>query len=167
MTIRDLVSRNLEKRNLPQWSEGMNPFYSLQRELDRIFADFFEMGVHPKGDVIGEWSGTFIPKLDMKESDTTLDLSLELPGLDEKDVEVFITGDSLIIKGEKNQKREDFQNYHLVERSYGSFKRIISLPLNSEIGDVEAKFDKGVLNITVPKRKSKLETKKISIRSGN
>lgn len=163
MPIRDLITRSLEKRGLPVRREYEHPFYSLQREMNRLMDDFFGGAPLAPAD---ELSGAFLPSVDIKENDKEFVVSAEIPGLDDKDVEVLLSGDSLTIKGEKKFEKEDKEdNYHRVERRYGSFKRIIPLPTDILTEKAEAKFEKGILYITVPKAEKKSGTKKIPIKT--
>jgi len=109
------------------------------------------------------------PKIDIAESKDAIDLAAELPGVDEKDVDVTLADGMLTIRGEKKSERDETdkeKNWHVVERSYGSFSRTISLPFDPDPAKVEAKFDKGVLHIHLPKpaevakKQQKIEIKK-------
>jgi HSP20 family protein len=164
MPIRDLISRNSEKRGLPVRREYDNPFDSLQHEMSRLIDHFFEGGLMPTG--ADDWSGAFLPTIDVKENDQAFVVSAELPGLDEKDVEVLLSADSLTIKGEKKQEKEEKdQNYHRIERRYGSFNRVVTLPAEILTDKAEANFKKGILHITLPKAEKKSGAKKIPIKT--
>lgn len=92
------------------------------------------------------------PALDISESDSEVVLKAELPGLEPKDVEITIDDDLLSIKGEKKfEEEEKKDNYHRIERSYGSFQRSVVLPCSVKADQVRAKFDKGVLTISMIK----------------
>ena len=110
----------------------------------------------------------FAPKIDVKESDKELELSAELPGMDEKDVQLSLTDNELVIQGEKKaEKEEKAKDWYRMERSYGSFHRAIALPGNLDSAKAEATFKKGLLKVTIPKRAGpKQETKKIAIHRG-
>lgn len=127
-------------------------FQSLHKEIDRVFDEF--RSVFPgfaKDDAL-DGNGQLIPKLDVKETDKEVTIAAELPGVDEKDVDVSVVGNVLTLKGEKSSKREeDEKDYKLVERSYGSFSRTLPFSFDIDSDAVSAKFDKGVLNITVKK----------------
>ena len=89
----------------------------------------------------------------------------EVPGMDAKDINISVTGDVLTIKGEKKSEREEKEeNYHLVERSYGSFSRSMTLPAAVNLDKIEAKYDKGVLTVTCPK-KEEVKPKAIEIKT--
>jgi len=133
-------------------AEDYHPFYSLQREMNSLFDDFFRgFDIIPRGFYrSGEVS--FMPTVDVKESEKEFTIKAELPGVDEKDVEVTVTDNVVTIKGEKKEEKEDKgKNYYYMERSYGSFNRVIPLTEEIESDKAEASFKNGVLNITIPK----------------
>jgi HSP20 family protein len=109
------------------------------------------------------------PKIDIAETKDAIDLTAELPGVGEKDVDVTLADGMLTIRGEKKTERDERnkdKNWHVVERSYGSFSRAIPLPFDPDPAKVEAMFDKGVLHIHLPKpaemakKQQKIEIKK-------
>jgi len=105
------------------------------------------------------------PALDISESDSEIVVKAELPGLEPKDVEITVDDDMLSIKGEKKfEEEEKKDNYHRIERSYGSFQRSVVLPSSVKTDEVKAKFDKGVLTISLAKS-PKAKGKKIMIES--
>ena len=130
-------------------TRGDDPFTALRREMDRVFESFGRDLEWPSA---GLPAGAMAPSIDVTESDNELKIEAELPGVDEKDVEVTVTDNLLTIKGEKKaEKEEKKKNYHLVERSYGSFVRSVPLPFAAEPGKAKATFKNGVLSITLPK----------------
>jgi len=157
MSIKDLTTR-VRDEFFPRTAD---PIHSFQKEMNRLFQDFFEVAPFGSSD-----SGVF-PEIDVKETDKEIKVSAELPGLEEKDVEVLLTADSLTIKGEKKQEKEEKgQSYYRSERRYGSFSRVIPLASDIETDKAEAKFKSGVLHITIPKtEKAKTDVKKIPIKS--
>ncbi|MEN6464912.1 MAG: Hsp20/alpha crystallin family protein [Syntrophaceae bacterium] len=157
MSIRDLTTR-VRDEFFPRTAD---PVQSFQREMNRLFQDFFE--VAPFG---GRDSGIY-PEIDVKETDKEIKVSAEVPGLEEKDVEVLLSSDSLTIKGEKKQEKEERgQSYYRSERRYGSFSRVIPLASDIEADKAEARFKNGVLYITIPKtEKAKADVKKIPIKT--
>lgn len=161
MAIRNLVP--FGKKSVPVKREDENPFALLRREMDSLFDNFFQVfDVEP----FESRMGVFNPKVDMTENDKEIKISAELPGMDEKDIDVSLQNDMLTIKGEKKEEKEDKgKDYYRMERSYGSFSRTIPLPVEVETDKVEAKFKKGVLSITIPKTaKAVAETKKIAVK---
>ena len=147
MKIRDLVP--WKERGISRWEED-HPFYGLQQEMNRLFDEFTQNIEFPS--VLGNGQ-RFTPRVDVKETDTALEVTAELPGIREEDVDLTITQNALAIKGEKRvEKEEKKENYYRMERSYGSFSR--SIPLPREMVDTEkaeATFKEGVLTITLPK----------------
>ena len=147
-------------------AEDYHPFYSLQREMNSLFDDFFRgFDITPRGFAV-EGLGTFSPSIDVKESEKDFMIRAELPGVDEKDVEVTVTNDTVTIKGEKKEEKEDKgENYYYMERSYGSFNRVIPLTEEIESDKAEAGFKNGVLNIKIPKsQKAKAKGTKVPIK---
>jgi HSP20 family protein len=138
------------------------PFGSLRRDIERLFEDFFRdfgWGVPAVGGT-GE-----MPRIDVSETENELKIEAELPGVEEKDLDIVLSDGRLTIKGEKKQEKEEKKkDYHLVERSYGSFARSIGLPFDADPDKVKARFAKGVLTVTVPKPSEvKAKEKKIPI----
>jgi len=127
------------------------PFLSLQREIDRLFEGFTRGFPSMQTFTYGN-GGMLMPSIDVTETDKEIEISAELPGLEEKDVQVNLADGVLTIRGEKKaEKEEKDKNYRLVERSYGSFSRSIALPDGVKSEDVKASIAKGVLTVTVPK----------------
>lgn len=137
-------------------------FRALQREIDQIFDDF---GNFPSFGFRTNSREVFDPTVDVSETDHDIQVSAELPGVDEKDVEVTLVGNTLTVKGEKRaEKEEKEKDYHLVERTFGSFQRSIPLDFDADPDAVDAKFAKGVLTVIVPKPAERLQqTKKIAV----
>ena len=102
----------------------------------------------------------------MSEDDKSYRISAELPGLDAKDVDISVSGDMLVLKGEKRQESEQKdKNYHFSERSYGSFQRAFELPASVDRDNISADFSKGVLTINMPKTaEAQKQPKKIEVK---
>jgi HSP20 family protein len=167
MAISDLVPWKWGEKKVPVRREGEDPFYAMQRDMDRFVEDFFgsRFGLAPFGR-LAEQFGTFSPQVDVTESDQEIKVSAELPGLDEKDIEVSLGRGMLTISGEKKAEKEDKgENYYRMERSYGSFRRTIPLPSEVEADQVEATFKKGVLTITLPKTAEAQTRQRIAVKS--
>ncbi len=161
MAIRNLVP--FGKKDVPVKREDESPFSLLRREMDSLFDNFFRgFDLEP----FESRMGAFSPKVDVTENDKEIKISAELPGLDEKDIDVSLQKDMLTIKGEKKEEKEDKgKDFYRMERSYGSFSRTIPLPAEVETDKVEARFKKGVLSITLPKTaKAVAEKKKIAVK---
>lgn len=120
---------------------------TLRHEMDRLFERFFgEWPTWPKSD--GGWA----PRIDMAETGDSVTIKAELPGLEAKDVDVSIFGNTLTVRGEKKEEREEKdEHYHLVERAHGTFSRVVRLPAAVDVEKIKASFKNGVLTITLPK----------------
>lgn len=126
------------------------PFKELERirkEMDQLWESFFERRPF-RGEEISEW----FPSIDFSETKNNYVIKAELPGIDPKNVDISLTENVLTIKGEKKQeKEEETENYHFVERSYGSFTRSIRLPGQVQSDKISATYKNGVLKIVLPK----------------
>ena len=156
--------------------QAWQPFESLRREVDRLFENFdrdlwrspfsrsvFDIAPHWRRELKSATS----PAVDIVEKDNAYEVTAELPGMDEKDIDVSLTRDSLTIRGEKKEEKEEKgKDFYRMERSYGSFTRSVPLPVEVETDKVVATFKKGVLNVTLPKSpKAIQETKKVSVKA--
>jgi HSP20 family protein len=122
-----------------------NPFGSLHREIDRLFEDF--TATVSTGRNVSEIKA----KMDLAETGDGLELTVELPGLEEKDVDVAVSGNLLTVSGNKKfESEKKGRNYRVVERSYGSFSRSITLPDGVKADQVKASLSKGVLRVSIP-----------------
>lgn len=132
-----------------------HPFYSLQRDMNNLFDNFFRgFEMTPRDNACGV-VGSFMPSIDVKESEKEFIIKAELPGVEEKDIDVTVTNDAVTIKGEKKEEKEDKdKNYYYMERSYGSFCRVIPLDAGIESGKAQASFKNGILDIKIPKNQS-------------
>jgi HSP20 family protein len=163
-----MVPFRRRQRDLDIHRDYDNPFALLTREMNRFFDDFrsrFEL--EPFGWAHGE-TGSFLPSIDVTEDDREVRITSELPGIDERDIDVSLSKDSITVKGEKKQETEDKdKDYYRMERSYGSFQRTIPLPAEIDQDKAQAEFKKGVLRITLPKTPSAQKTvKKVEVTSG-
>ena len=163
MNMRDLIpwGRN-EQSAVPSTMRGddVNPFLTLHREMNRLFDDVFSRFETGMPSLLGR-SGW--PSIEAVETDKDVRVSAELPGMDEKDVEVLVDEDALIIRGEKKAETEDKER-RFSERYYGRFERVIPLPLTVEQDKIEASFNNGVLTVTLPKSaKAQEKAKRIPI----
>ena len=136
----------------------VSPMYQLHQEIDRIFDHAFRgFGFAPLGG--DRWfaprltDGILKPTLDISATDKEYTVTVEVPGVDQKDVQLELVNDTLTIRGEKKQEKEEKEkNYYCVERSYGSFKRVLSLPEDADQDNLHATFKKGVLSIRMPRK---------------
>ena len=165
ITTEDKASRT------PVTTDLWRPFEKLRQEVDQLFSDFGRgRGLSPfsRGlfDVEPFWpqelTGQSLPAVDITEKDKSYEITAELPGMDQKNIEVKLSNGSLIIKGEKKEdKEEKHKGYHLSERHYGSFERVFSLPKGVDAEKIEANFSKGVLNISLPKKPEAMKADKV------
>lgn len=119
----------------------------IRREMDRLWDSFFERRP-ARVEEVSEW----FPSLDVSETATDYIVKVEVPGIDPKDIDISLMNNLLTIKGEKKQEKEEKdENYHLIERSYGSFTRSIRLPSQVQSDKINATYKNGVLRITLPK----------------
>lgn len=148
-------------RGLQAW----NPLEGLRREVDRLF-DSFDRSFWPRS---GHWASmpVSVPAMDIAEKPYGFEVTTELPGLAEKDVEVKVSDGSLIIRGEKQEETEEKdKNYFLQERRFGAFERSFSLPEGVDVDRIEASFRNGVLTVSMPKMVSeKTQAKSIPIKA--
>jgi HSP20 family protein len=151
-----MASRSLMpySRNMPisRWSEDADPFLQMRREMNRLFDDAFGGFGLPSvfGPALRQMPAA--PKIDVSETDNEIQVTAEIPGIDQNDVELLLEDDRLIIRGEKKEEREDKdRNYHVRERVQGAFSRTLPLPFAPEPNQVKAQFKNGVMTITIPK----------------
>lgn len=119
-----------------------SPIFGLRREIDRLFDDTFARG-----------GNAWTPAVDIKENEGEIRVELELPGLKPEDVEITADNGMLTIRGEKHSERKEGQDsqYHMVERTYGSFMRTFQLPQGVDEDQINADFENGVLSLRIPK----------------
>lgn len=160
MSMRDLIpwGRQSSSSQAPvPYREGeMTPFFSLRREIDRLFDDMFRMpGLAGAGAM--SW-----PSVEVSDNDREVRISAEIPGMSEKDVELTLDDGVLSIRGEKKSQNED-KDRGYSERWYGRFERRIALPAGVEEEKAEASFRDGVLTVTLPKSPEVASRRKIPI----
>ena len=155
------------------WSSSDNngaSLHSLQREIDKVFTDFNRsFGLPRLTPSTGEAGSFFSPSIDVVENDKALEITTELPGVSEKDVEVTIVDNMLTIRGEKKaEKKDEKDDYRMVERSYGSFRRSLRLPFEVSADNIDAHFKDGILKVVLPKPPEvEAKTQKIAIKSAD
>jgi HSP20 family protein len=143
-----------------------DPFALMRQEMDRLFDSFTR-----------DWSlpttlpgGFLSPKVDVAESEKGLEISAELPGVDQKDISLDLSDGILTLQAEHKEEKEEKdekKHYHLVERSHGSFMRRFAIPFEPDADKVKASFDKGVLKVMVPRSAAaEKQVKKIAIKGG-
>ncbi|MDH3257552.1 MAG: Hsp20/alpha crystallin family protein [Nitrospinota bacterium] len=170
MSLNELIPWHWGKNGESLRRDSGNPFAEFQKEMNRMFDNFSEsmFSLSPLKRSQPEISAAY-PRMDVSETDKEFKISAELPGMDEKDIDVSVSNDLLTIKGEKKaEKEEKKKNYYRMERSYGAFQRSIPLPAEVEKDRVQANFKKGVLNIVLPKSEKAIkESKKVEIKSND
>jgi HSP20 family protein len=153
MAIRDLIPWSRQENRLPvpvsaERERDPHPLQSLHRDVNRLFDDVFRNFGMPAFAGFDRLSA--LPHLELGETDKEIRVTAELPGMDEKDVEIFVEDGALTLRGEKKSEVED-QDRGYSERSYGRFERRIGLPRGIERDKVSATFKNGVLTVTLPR----------------
>lgn len=167
---------NVPVQTTPAAPTQMSPWVSLRDEVNDLFDRFTGGFGFPFGRrafdalprVVKAASFPFtMPAIDLCEDAKGYSVTAELPGLSEKDIEVSISGDMLTLKGEKRQEEDKTEkNYHITERSYGTFRRMFYLPDGVDRDKIAASFAKGVLTITLPKSaQAAAQDKKIEVKA--
>jgi HSP20 family protein len=164
----------VKNENKSSSSIPWRPFESLRREIDRLFEDFDGGFWHAPARRLFEYPpfgrselSITTPAVDVAETDKEYEVTAELPGMDEKDIEVKVSNDVLVIRGEKHAEHEEKKkDYYFSERRYGSFERSFGLPSDVDADKIEAAFKKGVLKITLPKSaEAQKNEKKIAVKA--
>jgi len=132
---------------LIRW-EPVRELGTFQTDVNRFFNSFFDTPTSAHGAALRRW----VPATDLVETETDFVLRADLPGLSESDVNIEFDDNVLTISGERTSEQEDRKaGYYRVERSFGSFRRTLALPEGVDAESIRATFDKGVLEVTVPK----------------
>jgi len=156
-------------KSLTQGGSGrsVDPFSRFRNEMERFFDSFNGGGLFPRNAFeTGSLRDSFVvPQLDVRETDKAFVVTAELPGIDEKEIDVTLADGLLTLRGEKkSEKSSEKDSLHVTERRYGSFQRVLRLPEGIDEEKVNASFDKGVLRVEVPKSAAALKSpKKIQI----
>jgi HSP20 family protein len=132
----------------PWFSTGreLDPFRGFRTQLDSLFEDWFGRNI----------GGTLAPRINVSETDKDVTVTVELPGVEEKDIDVSLSGNQLTVKGMKKSEQEEKKDeagrvFHRIERSYGEFQRTMTVPFDAEPDKVSARFKDGVVIIVLPK----------------
>ncbi len=166
-------ARMVPVRNRELHRRISHPILEIHKQVDQLFDEFFkgfglpDMGFG-KESLLPAQEGFLKPTLDISATDKEYTIAVELPGVDEKNVALEVINDTLIIKGEKKQEKEEKdKNFYRVERSYGSFQRVLSLPEDADQEHINASYKNGVISITIPRIASSEnpDVKKIEIKS--
>lgn len=143
------------KKGSNKWDK-LPVFSSFQDEMNKVLDNFFNRE--------SSYGMDWRPVVDVAETESDIIVKAEIPGIDPKDIDITITGDALTLKGEKKEEKENTGKcYHRVESSYGSFKRVINLPVSVDIDKVTAEGKNGILEILLPK-KEESKAKKINVK---
>ena len=153
MQIKDLIPWGRDKENSPASETGQssNPLMSLQRDINQVFENFWHKVDNGRnGD--DTLVGMFGPSTDVTETDKSVSVSVELPGMSEKDIDISVSDNAITIRGEKRiEHEEERKGVYMSERHYGSFYRTVPLPAGVDPDKAEATFKNGVLTVTLPK----------------
>ena len=144
---------------------GSDPFLTLHREMNRLFDDVLRGGPVSSGGQGGSQGSVLLaPHMDVSETDRELRVQAELPGVSESDIEVSLNEDVLTIRAEKKQERkEEREGVHFSERAFGTFQRSLRLPFQVNPDQVQARFENGVLSVTLPKTQPQERSRRIQI----
>jgi len=144
MALRELIPWRIARR-----SEHEHPLVRWHGDMEKLFEDFFRKFDQSRFEGLER---NFVPRVDFRDTEKEVLVTAELPGLNEKDVEITLERGSLLIRGEKSEDVERKEKgYYRKERSFGSFQRVIPLDVDIDDGKVEATFKNGVLSIRLPK----------------
>ena len=168
MQISDLIPWGREKDETPATGDGRanNPLAALQRDINHVFEDFWqrvENGWNGRANAVG----MFGPSTDLSETDDSIEVAVELPGMNEDDIDISLSNGAMTIRGEKKVEHEEKRKgVYMSERSYGSFYRTIPLPPGVDTDKAEAKFKRGVLTVTLPKSpEAQAKVKRIPVKA--
>lgn len=176
------VKQETQKSEAPESRSLMErawaPLWTLREEIDDLFDDFYSGGFHPfrrraaggRGRGAGHIRfAALAPRLDVVDREDEIQVSAELPGLEEKDIDVGIDASTLTLRGEKKEEREEGEkggDYYLSERRYGSFHRTVPIPEGIDRDKVRAEFHNGVLTVYLPKKpEARHTTRKVEVRA--
>lgn len=170
MAFRNLIPWNRGRTAPTRFSggeESLHPMMALHRDIERVFDQFWND--FAPANIAREGFGFTTPAVDVSETDKALQVSAELPGLSEDDVDIQITGDTLTIRGEKKDEREEERKgTYVSERTYGSFYRAVPLPPGVDTDKAEASFENGVLTVNLPKsQEAQEQVKRIDVKKAS
>lgn len=158
MTIKDIVPwrwgglRHWEEEERRPFESFLREMDSLHKEMDRLFEDFWKGSGHRR--FMGQpWHETALtPRVDESEDEKAIHVKIELPGMDKDDVDITLASGVLTIRGEKKREEEEKgKDWYRSERSFGAFSRSLPIPADVEESRIEARFEKGILHIELPK----------------
>ncbi|HEU4657204.1 MAG TPA: Hsp20/alpha crystallin family protein [Capillimicrobium sp.] len=150
---------------LVRW-EPAREISSLQNEMNRLFSTFFDMPT-TSGGGNGGTGRRWVPAMDLVETEDHFVLRADLPGLDASDVQIEVEDNVLSLSGERKVEHEDKgEGYYRVERSFGRFQRSLTLPEGVDLDAIDASFDKGVLEVRIPKPEER-KPRRVTISAGS
>jgi HSP20 family protein len=163
-----MANNELTRSETGRLQRPVDVFDAMRNEMDRMFERFERGWGLPALSARGLGREMMVPELDVSDDGKQLKIAIDLPGMSEKDVSVTLANGVLTIKGErKSESEEKKENYYMSERRYGSFQRQLRLPDTIDDSRLEAKFDKGVLHVSAPKKPDAVKAeKKIEIKNG-
>jgi HSP20 family protein len=145
---------------LTRW-DPFRDLVALQNRMNRLFDEQYGSGQEPLT------TGAFVPPVDIYEDEHSIQLKLEVPGIDEKDLDIKVENNVLTVSGQRKfEKEEKEENFHRVERRYGSFSRSFTLPNTVSTDDVQANYENGVLKVRLAKR-AEAKPKQIKVNIGS
>jgi HSP20 family protein len=160
----------VQRQNMPAHQD--HPVAQLHNDIDRLFESAFRgfafPAFGPGGDFFSRMQADWLkPTLDLAATEKDYTISVELPGVEASDVKLELVDDTLKVSGEKRQEKEEKEkNFYRMERSYGSFQRVLSLPADADQENIKASFKNGIMTVTVPRKASKeSDVKRIEVTS--
>jgi HSP20 family protein len=163
MAITDIIPWNKNRALATRSQDVADPFSMLRRDIDRVFGDFLGDWRWPDRtlNMLDRQMGSFMPEIDVTETEKEFRITADLPGMDEKELQVSFINGGLSIKGEKREEdEEDKGDVYRAERRYGAFERMIPLSSDVDVNKAKATFRKGVLKITLPKTENARSNRK-------
>lgn len=149
-------------------SLSSDPFLSFQRGMNRLFDEMLRGSDMPTLTGQSDDGSMIMPRRNVSETDAEVRITADLPGVAEKDVDVTLDDDILTIRGEKKlEKKEDKENYHFVERSFGQFQRSLRVPHSVNPEQVQAHVANGVLTVILPKNPAQEKTRHIQVKGAS
>jgi HSP20 family protein len=144
--------RKKEERPVSRPLQTINPFDTMRHVMNRMVDTFLEPISHiTPPELRVQVVRRFVPNVDVTEGDQDVRIDVEVPGMKPEDLSVTVSGESVIIRGEKKSEKPEGAGVHRAERCYGSFRRVVSLPAEVDRDHVDATFKNGVLSIVLPK----------------
>jgi HSP20 family protein len=168
MALKEMILRNRRNSNDLARVDNFGPFGSFHKEVNRLFDSFFDdFNFAPSSFFKADGLSNFKPKVNISEDKKSIEVTAELPGMDEKDIKVTLTDQVLTIEGEKKKEdKESSKEYYRIERSFGGFKRSIRIPEDIKAEAIKANFKNGVLNVSLPKsEKAQENIRQIEVQS--